>query len=312
MTPATAILFKLSSVTLLVGMLALIKASAGEVPTGEIVFFRSFFAMPVIIVWLISRKELSTGLKTVDPWGHLWRGLVGSAAMALNFMALGLLPLPEVTAISYATPIVVVIFAAMFLGETVRLFRLSAVVIGLVGVLVVLSPRLSSLSAGGLQAGGLGASETLGAVIALGAAVMAALAQVFIRKLTRTERTASIVFWFSVTASILSLTTLPFGWVIPSPGTTAMLIGSGICGGIGQILLTTAYRHADASVIAPFDYASMLLAVVLGYVVFSEVPTLQTLIGAGIVISAGALIIWREHRLGLEREKQRKAMSPSG
>ncbi|MEQ3624611.1 MAG: DMT family transporter [Celeribacter sp.] len=312
MTPAAAILCKLLSVTLLVGMMSLIKASSAEVPTGQIVFFRSFFALPVIIVWLIARKELSTGLKTVDPWGHLWRGLVGSTAMALNFLALGLLPLPEVTAISYATPIVVVVFAAMFLGETVRLFRLSAVAIGLVGVLVVLSPRLSSLSADGLQAGGLGASETLGAVIALGAAVAAALAQVFIRKLTRTERTASIVFWFSVTATVLSLTTLPFGWVIPSPGTTAMLIGAGVFGGIGQILLTTAYRHADASVIAPFDYASMLLAVALGYVVFNEVPTVQTLIGAGIVICAGALIIGREHRLGLEREKQRKAMSPSG
>src|SRR5690606_4100627 len=126
------------------------------------------------------------------------------------------------------------------------------------------------------------------------------------------ERTSAIVFYFSVTSALLSLVTLPFGWVLPSPSVLAMLIGAGLLGGVGQILLTASYRHADASVIAPFEYASMLLALGVGYLVFDEVPTPVVLLGAAIVVAAGILIIWREHRLGLERARQRQAMTPQG
>ncbi len=306
MQPFRGILLKLASVSVFIVMASIVKATSDEVPPGEAVFFRSFFAMPVIIAWLLIRGELRHGLAARSPMGHVWRGLVGTTGMGLGFAGLGLLPLPEVTAIGYAAPLLVVIFAAMFLNEQVRAFRLSAVALGLVGVLIVLSPRLS------VGAAEIELRETLGAVLVLGGAVASALAQVFVRKLVQTEDTAAIVFWFSVTATLVSLLTIPWGWVWPAPPTVALLVAAGLLGGVGQILLTSSYRFADASVIAPFEYSSMLLALGIGFFVFGEVPTLVTLAGAAIIILAGVLIIWRERQLGLERARQRKATGLGG
>jgi drug/metabolite transporter (DMT)-like permease len=275
------------------------------VPPGEAVFFRSFFAIPVIVVWLAGRHELAGGFRARDPFGHLWRGVVGTLAMGLGFAGLAFLPLPEVTAIGYAAPLLTVVFAAMFLGEQVRAFRITAVAVGMVGVLIVLSPRLT-------VGASLSEAQTLGVVLVLGGAVFAALAQVFVRKLVQTEQTSAIVFWFSVTASALALVTLPFGWVVPGPLDAALLVLAGLLGGVGQVLLTSSYRHADASVIAPFEYVSILFALAIGYWAFDEVPTLTMLGGAALVISAGVMIIWRERQLGIERARQRKAMTPQG
>jgi len=305
MSPFRAILFKVGSVVLFVCMSALIKFASDEVPPGQAVFFRSFFAIPVILAWLMWRHEIHTGLRTAVPMGHVWRGLVGTTSMGLGFAGLAYLPLSEVQAIHYTAPLLVVIFAAMFLGEEVRAFRLTAVALGLTGVLIVLSPRLTAL-----QEGTLGETEALGAILVLMSAVLSALAQVFVRKLVQTEQTSSIVFWFSVTASVLALATVPFGWVMPSWPVLAALVSAGLLGGFGQILLTTSYRLADVSVVAPFEYSSMLLSVAIGYWVFDEVPTLVMLAGVILVIAAGVLIIWRERALGLERAKQRRAVPP--
>jgi drug/metabolite transporter (DMT)-like permease len=306
MRPLRGIALKLASVLIFIVMASLIKATAQHVPAGQAVFFRSLFAMPVIVAWLIWRRELGTGLKANAPMGHVWRGVVGTLAMGLGFAGLGYLPLPEVTAIGYAAPLLTVIFAAMFLGEEVRLFRISAVVLGMIGVLIVLAPRLS------ISPDQASTAEALGAMLVLGGAVFAALAQVFVRKLVNTEKTAAIVFYFSLTATVLSLVTLPFGWVWPTPGETALLVTAGLLGGLGQILLTSSYREADASLVAPFDYASMLFALGIGYFIFAEVPTWTMLGGAVLIVTAGILIIWRERKLGLERARQRKAMTPQG
>jgi drug/metabolite transporter (DMT)-like permease len=305
MRPLRGIALKLGSVLIFIVMASMIKATAAHVPAGQAVFFRSFFAIPVIVMWLAARRELSTGFHAVSPIGHFWRGFAGTCAMGLGFAALGYLPLPEVTAIGYAAPLLTVIFAAMFLGEDVRLFRISCVVLGLTGVLIVLSPRLTVLDADASDH-----RAAFGAMLVLGGAVFTALAQVFIRKMVMTEKTAAIVFWFSVTATILSLTTIPFGWVVPTPFETFLLVAAGLLGGVGQILLTSSYREADASLVAPFDYASMLFALGIGYFVFAEVPTLTMLCGAALVVTAGILIIWRERKLGLERARQRKSMTP--
>jgi len=305
MQPLHGIVFKVLSVCMFMGMASLIKAASADVPPGQAVFFRSFFALPIIIGWLAIRHEMRNGWKTKNPMGHFWRGLIGTSAMGLGFTGLGLLPLPEVTAIGYAAPLLVVVFAAMFLNEDVRAFRLSAVALGMVGVLIVLSPRLSVGS-------GMDSSETLGAIVVFMGAVLAALAQVFVRKLVATEGTAAIVFWFTITSSVLALFTLPWGWVVPSWTVALMLIMAGLLGGIGQILLTSSYRYADASLVAPFDYTSMILALLIGYFIFDEVPTTTMLIGAGIVILAGVLIIWRERKLGLQRAQQRKATGNVG
>jgi drug/metabolite transporter (DMT)-like permease len=304
--PLRGIAFKVASVLVFIVMASLIKSTSGHIPAGQSVFFRSFFAMPVIFAWLAWRHELGTGLKTANPLGHVWRGVVGTMAMGLGFAGLGYLPLPEVTAIGYAAPLLTVVFAAMFLGEEVRAFRISAVILGMIGVLIVLAPRLS------LTPGTAGVAEALGAMLVLGGAVFAALAQVFVRKLVNTEQTSAIVFWFSVTATLLSLVTLPFGWVWPTAGEAAILVGAGLLGGLGQILLTSSYREADASLVAPFDYASMIFALGIGYFVFAEVPTVPMLAGAALIVTAGILIIWRERKLGLERARQRKAMTPQG
>lgn len=306
MRPLRGITLKLCSVLVFIVMSSLIKATAHHVPAGQAVFFRSFFAIPVIVAWLALRGELSVGFSTANPLGHVWRGFAGTCAMGLGFAGLAYLPLPEVTAIGYAAPLLTVIFAAMFLNEDVRLFRLSCVALGLVGVLVVLAPRLTVLREGA------GQTEALGAMLVLGGAVFAALAQVFVRKLVQTERTATVVFWFSATASGLSLVTIPFGWVVPTPFEAALLVGSGLLGGLGQILLTSSYREADASLVAPFDYASILFALGIGYFVFAEVPTIPMLSGAAIVVTAGILIILRERKLGKDRAAQRKALTPQG
>ena len=145
----------------------------------------------------------------------------------------------------------------------------------------------------------------VGAMAALLGAVFAALAQVFVRKLIHTEKTATIVFYFSLTASLLSLLTLPFGWVVPAPREAVLLVGAGLLGGVGQILLTESYRHAETGVIAPFEYVSMLLALVLGYTIFGEVPTRSMLIGAALIVAAGLFIIWRERRLGIRARRRR-------
>jgi drug/metabolite transporter (DMT)-like permease len=306
MHPLRGIGFKLASVLVFIVMSAMIKTTAQHVPAGQAVFFRSFFAIPVILVWLIWTREFPAGLRTANPLGHVWRGFAGTCAMGMGFAGLGYLPLPEVTAIGYAAPLLTVIFAAMFLNEEVRLFRLTAVALGLAGVMIVLSPRLTVVS------GGAGHQEAFGAMLVLGGAVFSALAQVFVRKLVAGEKTGTIVFYFSVTSTVLSLVTLPFGWVMPTALEATTLVAAGLLGGVGQILLTSSYRFADASVVAPFDYASMLFALAFGWFIFGELPTVTMLAGAALVVTAGLLIIWRERALGLERARQRKAMTPQG
>ncbi len=307
MRPLRGIILKIISVLVFIVMASMIKATAAHVPPGEAVFFRSFFAIPVILVWLALQGELSTGFGTVNTMGHVWRGLVGTLAMGMGFAGLGLLPLPEVTAISYAAPLMVVVLAATFLGEDVRAFRIACVALGLTGVLIVLSPRLTITSGAGV-----GHAEALGAMVVLCGALFAAMAQVFVRKLILTEKTTTIVFYFSVTSTVLSLITLPFGWVIPTGPEVGLLIGAGVLGGVGQIFLTASYREADASLVAPFEYASMLFALGIGYFVFGEVPTLTMLAGAALIVTAGILIIWRERKLGLERARSRTAVTPQG
>lgn len=307
MSPFTGIALKLASVILFVIMSALIKATTGDVPTGQAMFFRSFFALPVIVLWLLWRRELSTGLRTTRPMGHVWRGLIGVCGMGFGFSSLAYLPLPDVTAIGFAAPLLTVIFAAVLLGERLRLYRMSAVLLGLIGVMVILSPRLSIFSGEAMNS-----AAQIGVILVLTSAMFRALAQIHIRRLAQSEKTAAIVFYFSMTTTLISLLTLPFGWTMPDSDATLMLIGAGLIGGVAQIFITSAYRFADAAVIAPFDYASILFALIIGYVFFADVPTPQMLIGSGIVILAGLLIIWRERALGLKRGKARPTLTPQG
>jgi len=303
--PVLAVGLKIAAIGLFTLMAAIIKFTSDHVPAGEAVFFRSLFAIPVIVAWLIMRGDLRHGLIAKNPMGHFWRGVLGTSAMGMTFTGLGMLPLAEVTAIGFATPIFALILAAIFLGETIRLIRISAVVVGLAGVLMMLWPRLSS-------GADIGDTATLGAILILIATIARAMVQIHIRQLVQTEHTAAIVFYFSITATLLSLLTFPFGWVMPSWETFLLLFASGIIGGVAQILVTSSYRFAAASMLAPYDYASMLFAIVIGYVWFAELPTLVMLAGAALVIAGNVLVIWRESRLGLVRGKARPMIDPKG
>lgn len=307
MQPVTGIVLKLCAVMVFIVMASIIKATSAEVPPGEAVFFRSFFAIPVILIWIWVKRDVATGLQVKSPLSHFWRGFAGTGAMGLGFAGLGLLPFPEVTALGYAAPLLTVVFAAMFLGEKVGLFRIGAVMLGLGGVLIVLSPRLTAFDRAAVDMG-----QAFGAMLVLTGAICAALAQIYIRKMVATEKTSAIVFYFSITSAGLALLTLPFGWTVPPPWAFGLLVMAGLLGGVGQIFLTSAYRFADASVVAPFDYASMLFALLIGYFVFSETPTTTMLGGAALIILAGIIIILREHHLGLKRGQARSAKTPHG
>lgn len=305
MNPSLGIFLKLGSVMAFVAMQVLVKLTEGRIPSGEVVFFRSFFAFPVILAWLAWTHQLRVGLKTARPMSHVWRSAVGTGAMGLSFAGLQMLPLPEVTAISFAAPILTVVFAALFLGERVHAFRIAAVTLGMTGVMIVLVPQLSAVTHGGGDT-----TVALGALIVFASATLAAFAQIILRRMAGVERSATIVFYFTLASTLMSLFTIPFGWVRPSGHDAALLIVAGLFGGVGQGLLTSSYRFAPASVVAPFDYASMLFAIVLGYFLFAEVPTIWTLSGAALIITGGFLIIWRERQLGLDRTKSRKARTP--
>ena len=312
---------KVAAVTVFIAMAACVKAVQPSLPPGQAVWGRSFFALPVVIVWLWSRHDLRDGLKTANAWGHVWRGLIGTAAMLTGFGAVGMLPLPQVTAIFYAIPVFTVILAAIFLGERIRIFRMSAVAVGLLGVAIVVWPDVAVGDVFTDDAA-LRVVRMIGAALALTSAFLGGVAQVLIRRLVETEETAAIVFYFQLSATLFGLLTLPLAmayetgflrpWAWPSAVEWTLLAAAGVLGGVGQILHTSAYRYADASVIAPFEYASIVLAIAIGYVVFSEVPSGTTLLGVSIVIAAGIFIIWREHRLGLERNRARSAKPPHG
>lgn len=294
---------KIASVAVFMMMSTLLKAAEG-IPLGQLVFFRSFFAIIAVIAYLAWRGQLQGAFHTRNAAGHFFRGLIGVISMSMSFYALIKLPLPEAIAINYASPLIAVILGAVILHEVVRLYRWTAVVIGLFGVLVIVWPRLTLFTSGNI-----GQDEALGALAALAAAASSAVAMMLVRTLVQTERTSTIVIYFSVSATLLSLVSLPFGWVMPTAGQFAMLIGAGFAGGIAQILLTGSYRYAPMSTIAPFEYTSLLLSLAIGYLLFSDVPTLEMLVGGSIVVAAGIYIIYREHQLSVAAHKRNTPQS---
>jgi drug/metabolite transporter (DMT)-like permease len=295
--PALAVGLKLTALMLFTLMSALVKALSEDFPPGELVFFRSLLAIPVIIAWLIWRGELSQGFVVKKPIGHFWRGVLGTSAMGLTFTGLSLLPLPEVTAIGYATPIFTLVLAALLLGERIRMIRIGAVMLGLVGVLIMLWPRLGSTE--------MEVAATIGALCVLAATIARAFVQIHIRQLVKVDHPAAIVFYFSITATLLSSLTVFWGWTMPTLDQALLLVVVGLIGGVAQILVTSSYRFGQASMLAPYDYTTMLFAIAISYFWFDELPTLAILLGAALVIAGNVVVVWREHQLGLERGKAR-------
>jgi drug/metabolite transporter (DMT)-like permease len=254
----------------------------------------------VLTGWLARRGEFPHSLATRRPLGHIGRSLAGTGGMYAAFLALGLLPLADATAFTFATPLMVVPLAALLLGEAAPAYRWGAVGAGFVGVTIMLSDHL-----------GAGASARgLGSAIALFGALCSAFAMIQTRRLTLSEPTGAIVFYFSsvtLTVAALSLVAASLWpeapwigtqrFVAPGPWELLTLAAVGAFGGAGQILMTQSYRYADASVIAAFDYVSMIWASALGFALFGEAPTGRVWIGAGVVAGAGAYVVWRIRRL---------------
>jgi drug/metabolite transporter (DMT)-like permease len=308
MNVVTAIGIKLVSVVLFAVMSALIRYLGQTVPLGEVVFFRSAFAIVPVVAVYAWRGELSAAVRTERPFGHLGRGTLSVVGMFLNFAALARLPLVDVTAINFASPLITVALAALLLKERVRIYRWTAVAVGFLGVFVMLWPYLTL--ADSVLAGS--AAATIGLICAVTSAVTNAGSVIQTRRLTDSEHTASIVFYFSFICAIMGALTLPFVWYTPSWPELVALIATGLIGGLSHIMLTESYRYAPASVVAPFDYTAMLWAFLIGYFFFGEVASVYLFVGAAIVVASGLFVIWRERQLGVERVRQNVADAPIG
>ena len=307
MNPARGIAFKLISAALFAVMQALVRYLGSRYPIGQVVFYRSAFAIiPVVLVYAW-RGELAAVVRTERPLGQAGRGVLSIAGMFFNFGAVARLPLVESNAIAFSSPLFTVALAALILSERVRVYRWSAVIVGFVGVLVVLSPHLSGDE---LTAAIGGATSLIGVVYAICGSLTNAGTAIQTRRLTQSESTSSIVFYFSLSCALAGLATLPFGRVTPSSGEIAALISIGILGGTGHIFLTESYRFASASLVAPFDYTSMIWALVLGYAMFGETPTSEIVLGSAIIAAAGLFVIWRERQLAAMRRRADLATAP--
>ena len=300
MNTGKGIVLKLISAVLFAVMSALIRYLGVRYPIGEVVFYRSAFAIVPIILIYAWRGELAATVRTERPLGQLNRGALSVVGMFCNFGALARLPLVESNAISFTSPLFSVAFAALFLKERVRIYRWSAVIVGFIGVLVVLAPHLSGDE---LTIAMASATSVGGVIYAIAGSITTAGTMIQTRLLTQSETTSSIVFYFSLICAIAGLVTWPFGWIAPTGREFLILACIGFLGGTGHIVLTESYRHAAASVVAPFDYTSMILALILGYVMFGETPTVMIVIGSAIIAAAGLFVIWRERQLALKRRR---------
>ena len=283
-------------------MMVVVKA-LNQYPVGELVFFRSSFALLVLVVWLIYRGEFPRALYTQWLSGHLLRSFSGSGSMFMTFGAFSFLPLADVTAVGYAGPLIIVVLAGLWLGERVGPARWLAVAIGFSGVLLMLWEHMG----GGSEV----SRGAIGAGMALFGAFCVAVAMIQTRRLVQTEHMGSVVFYFQLTAATLGIALMLVGslwpehwpaaevvraqaWVMPARAHWIALASSGLLGGLGQILMTRSYMLADASIIACFDYTSMIWVLVLGVVFLGEFPSPIVLTGAAIVAAAGLLVIWSE------------------
>lgn len=277
-------------------MAALLKLSAeDQVSAPEMVFYRAFFGLPVVVAWVLMTQGGVRGairvLKPNNPWAHVLRSVIGVSSIFCVFQALSLLPLADATTLSFTAPIFATILSFLLLKEQVGIRRWSAVAVGFLGVLIVTRP-LEALS---------GAAEhalpIAGIAVGLLAALLTAGVTITLRQLGRTEHVAAIVFWFFVACSTVGALTLPVFGRMHEPGTFALLIGAGVAGGLGQLFMTSSLQNAPVSVVAPFDYLQIVGAVVFGWWLLHTPPSVSTLTGAALIAAGGLYTAWREHVL---------------
>jgi drug/metabolite transporter (DMT)-like permease len=276
------IMLKLLAVVFLATMAAGVKYLGQDIPAGQTIFVRSLIA--VAILALIAHSTGRASLLTTHNWrSHALRSTAGAGGMFLWFVALAHAPIADVTAVTYMTPIFLTLLATLLLGERLRAYRWIAVAIGCAGSLIVIAPYLSLRSA-----------HSFGIAMALGSTLLSAFAMAFLRRMSGFEHPITITFYFSLTTLAGAALTALAGWPMPSARQWSVIVLVGVLGTAAQLLQTIAYRHAEASILAPLEYTSMIVVLLLGYLVFDEIPGTSTWIGAPLVVAAGLVILWRE------------------
>lgn len=258
--PGLGIGLRILSGVLMAGMFVCVKAVSADVPLGEIVFFRSAFALIPLIVFLWIRREFPRGLATKRPLGHLLRACCGALALFASFAAIARLNVAEAILIAQLSPILMAMAAVGLLGERLTFWRVGGLVLGFAGVVVMVWPEI----------GGEGATETrlVGLLLALISACLSALALIMVRSLNRTESPGAIALYFVLASMLGALATLPFGWVAPGGWALLLLIGAGLFGGFAHIAMTLAFRYAEATRLAPFEYAALLWPILADLLIF--------------------------------------------
>jgi drug/metabolite transporter (DMT)-like permease len=288
--PVLGVILKLVSVVLLSSMAACIKYLGAEIPVGEMIFVRGLIS--VVVLAGIAWATTGLGLLIARNWrAHAARSLAGTVAMFCWFFGLTLLPFADLTALTFTAPMFLTVLAMLFLGERIHRFRWTALIVGFTGVLIMIGPHLS-----------FGEGSPFGVIVALGGAVFSALALMFLRGMSDggREHAITITFYFSLTSMVCGAFTAVAGWPMPTGWQWLIIVAAGLLGVLGQLAMTSSYRYAEASTIAPLEYTSLLIAVVYGRLFFDETPQLSIWIGAPLVIVAGLIILWREYRRYVE------------
>ena len=300
-SPSTGVSMKIAGALTSTLMMACVKGLDGTIPVGEVIFFRSSVALIPLFIWLWCQGNVLDGIRTRNVKGHFLRGLAGTGGLYFSYLALLYISLTDVTAINYAAPLITVIMAAIFLREKVKYHRWVAVIAGFIGILVMMSGQLFFAREGALST--VSWMSTLGMILALMAAVCIAGASIQIRYLNGIEKPGAIAFWFAITTTLTSLFTLWFGWTMPNGRQLMLLLGCGLLGGMTQILLTLSLKYADASLLAPFDYSTLIWSVFIGYLFWDTLPESATIFGAGLVVTGGVISMYFERR-------HRRAITP--
>ncbi len=282
--PLLALLIRLGAIAALATMSALIKLAAErDIHLLEIMFWRQFITIPIALGWVLATTGIGA-LATKRPRTHFLRGLYGTIGMILNFGAVILLPLAEATTINFTVPIWAVLLSIVLLKEHVGIWRWSAVALGFIGILIIAQP-------------GAGHFPLYGALVALGGAFMIALISIQIADLNRTDKPLTIVFYFALFSAPLTALSLPF--VATSHDATGwlLLLAIGLTGALGQLLLTAALRFGKVASVIVMDYSSLFWATLYGWLLFGMLPPATTWLGVPLIVAAGLIIAWREHRL---------------
>ena len=248
-------------------------------PIGEVIFFRGFFGL-IPIFLLIPRERLRNFYQTKRHKLHFQRCLSGLIALIAIFIALRKLPLATVVSISFAAPIFITIMSIFFLNEKVGMYRWLAVLVGFIGIIIITEPGLNSFNIYYLYP----------IIFCIGLSYVA----IVIKQLSLTEPIWLIGFYFSFTIMMTSFLTLPYGWIMPSLKDFILLSLVGILGGAANLLLTQSYKFSEVSLVSPLKYLSLLFAIFFGYLIWNEIPSYKTLVGASLVILSSIIIFRRE------------------